>query len=75
MNRGLDHPRMVINMDEAKLRTIAQLQELLDATLKISFTGTPGNNNSQRCEHISRVLKRFGYAFLCWMVLVPEVPT
>ena len=52
---------MVINMDEAKLRTIAQLQEFLDATLEISFTGTPGNNDSQRYEHISRVLKRFEY--------------
>ncbi|WP_413859701.1 hypothetical protein [Candidatus Aalborgicola defluviihabitans] len=48
-------------MDEAKLRTIAQLQEFLDATLEISFTGTPGNNDSQRYEHISRVLKRFEY--------------
>ena len=49
-------------MDEAKLRTIAQLQEFLDATLEISFTGTPGNNDSQRYEHISRVLKRFEYS-------------
>ena len=48
-------------MDEAKLRTIAQLQEFLDATQEISFTGTPGNSDSQRYEHISRVLKRFEY--------------
>ena len=52
---------MVINMDEAKLRTIAQLQEFLDATQEISFTGPPGSGNSQRYEHISRVLKRFAY--------------
>src|ERR1035437_1106761 len=52
---------MVINMDEAKLRTVAQLQEFLDATQEISFTGTPGNSDSQRYEHISRVLKRFEY--------------
>jgi hypothetical protein len=52
---------MVINMDEAKLRSIAQLQEFLDATQEISFTGTPGNSDSQRYEHISRVLKRFEY--------------
>ena len=44
---------MVINMDEAKLRTIAQLQEFLDATQEISFTGTPGNSDSQRYEHTS----------------------
>lgn len=48
-------------MDEAKLRTIAQLLEFLDATQEISFTGTPGNSDSQRYEHISRVLKRFEY--------------
>jgi len=52
---------MVINMDEAKLRSIAQLQEFLNATQEISFTGTPGNSDSQRYEHISRVLKRFEY--------------
>ena len=48
-------------MDEAKLRTIAQLQEFLDATQDIKFTGTPGNNDTQRYEHISRVLQRFDH--------------
>lgn len=48
-------------MDEVKLRTIAQLQEFLDATQEISFTGAPDNNDHQRYEHISRVLKRFAY--------------
>ena len=48
-------------MDEAKLRSIAQLQEFLDATQEISFTGAPGDSEHQRYEHISRVLKRFGY--------------
>ena len=52
---------MVINMDEAKLRTIAQLQEFLDATQEVSFTGTLGDSDSQRYGHISRVLKRFDY--------------
>jgi len=52
---------MVINMDEAKLRTIAQLQEFLDATQEISFTVAPGDGDDQRYEHISRVLKRFCY--------------
>ena len=52
---------MVINMDEAKLRTIAQLQEFLNATQEISFTGAPGDGDHQRYEHISRVLKRFSY--------------
>jgi hypothetical protein len=52
---------MVINMDEAKLRSIAQLQAFLNATQEISFTGAPGGADQQRYEHINRVLKRFDY--------------
>ena len=52
---------MVINMDETKLRTIAQLQEFLDATPDVSFSGTGGDGDIQRYEHISRVLRRFDY--------------
>ena len=52
---------MVINMDEAKLRTVAQLQEFLNATQEIRFTGAPGESDQQRYEHISRVLKRLAY--------------
>jgi hypothetical protein len=36
---------MVINMDEAKLRTVAQLQEFLNATQEINFTGAPGDGD------------------------------
>jgi len=42
-------------MDEAKLRTIAQLQEFLNATQEISFTGAPGDSDQQRYEHIRRL--------------------
>jgi len=52
---------MVINMDETKLRTIAQLQEFLDATPEVKFTLTAGAGDAQRYEHISRVLKRLDY--------------
>jgi transposase InsO family protein len=52
---------MVINMDESRLRTIVQLQEFLDATPEVSFTGAAGEDDTQRYEHISRVLKRFDY--------------
>lgn len=48
-------------MDETKLRSIAQLQEFLAATPEVIFTGTLGNDDAQRYEHISRVLKRFDY--------------
>ena len=51
-------------MDEAKLRTVAQLQEFLNATQEINFTGAPGDGDHQRYEHISRVLKRFAYSAL-----------
>jgi hypothetical protein len=52
---------MVINMDETKLRTIAQLQGFLDATPEVKFTLAAGAGDAQRYEHISRVLKRFEY--------------
>jgi|GEM_PF-3133077 len=35
-------------MDEAKLRTVAQLQEFLDATQEVTFTGAPGEGDQQR---------------------------
>ena len=46
-------------MDEAKLRTIAQLQEFLNATQELIFFGTLARSDAQPYEHISRVLKRF----------------
>lgn len=55
---------MVINMDEAKLRTVAQLQEFLNATQEIKFTGAPGQDDQHRYAHISRVLKRLAYSGL-----------
>ena len=50
-------------MDETKLRTIAQLQEFLGATLEVRFTGTGGDGDGDihRYDHISRVLRRFDY--------------
>ena len=52
-------------MDETKLRTIAQLQEFLDATPEVIFTlaagAGAGAGDAERYEHISRVLKRFEY--------------
>ncbi len=48
-------------MDETKLRSIAQLQEFLDAPPEISFTGVTAGDDTQRYEHISRVLERFDY--------------
>jgi len=52
---------MVINMDETKLCSIAQLQEFLAATPEVSFTGISADDDTQRYEHISHVLRRFDY--------------
>ena len=46
---------MVLNMDETKLCSIAQLSEFLAGTLEVDFTGIDGSD-AQRYAHISRVL-------------------
>ena len=48
-------------MNETKLRTIAQLQDFLNATPEVSFSGIGVKDDSARYAHISRVLKRFDY--------------
>ncbi len=48
-------------MNESQLRTIAQLQDFLDATPDVSFTAAADDGDAQRYEHISRVLRRFDY--------------
>lgn len=51
---------MVINMNETRLATIAQLQEFLAGSHEIEFTAHD-SNDCERYAHISRVLKRFDY--------------
>ncbi len=48
-------------MNESQLRTIAQLQDFLNATPDVSFTAAAGDGDTQRYAHISRVLRRFDY--------------
>lgn len=45
---GLIIARMLTNMDETKLRTLAQLQEFLDATPEVSIEGATGDGDAQR---------------------------
>jgi hypothetical protein len=45
LNWCLDHLKMVINMEEAKLGAVAQVQEYLDATQEVTFTGAPGQSD------------------------------
>ena len=49
---------MVIHMEEAKLRTLAQIKAFLDGTTEVSFRVPKEERNS----FIERVLKQFGYA-------------
>ena len=50
---------MVINMDESRPRTIEQIEQFLGASALVAFS--PPAGDSERYEHISRVLKRFDY--------------
>jgi polysaccharide deacetylase 2 family uncharacterized protein YibQ len=49
-----DYLRMLINIDEAKLRTVAQLQAFLDATQAITLTVAPAEGGQQRCAQQAR---------------------
>ena len=61
MGNWVDHRKMVINMNESKLTTIAQIEQFLAATPEIEFTGVSDAGDVERYAHISRVLKRFDY--------------
>ena len=50
---------MVIDMNESRLNTVAQLAAFLDGTLEVEFC--PLKEDSQRYTFISALLKRFGY--------------
>ncbi|GHU39247.1 hypothetical protein AGMMS50256_39040 [Betaproteobacteria bacterium] len=52
--------RMVINMNEERLKTIEQIEQFLRASAPIEFSAS--GEDSERYEPISRVLKRFDYA-------------
>jgi hypothetical protein len=55
---------MVINMNESRLRTIVQLEDFLKSTTQVEFSASNegGADETQRYEHISRVLARFDYS-------------
>ncbi len=52
-------PHMVIDMNETRLNTVAQLRAFLDGTLEIQFQ--PVRDDAQRYGFIAAVLKRFAY--------------
>jgi len=49
---------MVINMEEAKLKTLVQIKAFLEGTTEVAFRVPKGDRN----QFIERVFKRFGYA-------------
>ena len=51
--------RMMINMNETRLCTIEQVEQFLTGCTQIELTKL--GDDSERYEHISRVLKRFDY--------------
>lgn len=51
--------RMVIHMNEARLTTIEQIEQFLNASTAIEFSAA--GDDGERYAHISRVLKRFDY--------------
>ena len=53
---------MVIDMNESRLHTVAQLRAFLDGTLEVQFCAP--SNDVQRYGFIAAVLGRFGYARL-----------
>ena len=50
---------MVIDMNESRLNTVAQLRAFLQGTLEVEFC--PLSDDTQRYAFISRLVKRFGY--------------
>jgi transposase InsO family protein len=55
---------MVINMNESRLRTIAQLEDFLKGASAVEFSASQSSEDAQLYEHVSRVLWRFDYAHL-----------
>jgi transposase InsO family protein len=53
---------MVIDMNESRLNTMAQLRAFLEGTLEVQFS--PPQGDTQRYRFIEAVLKRLGYARL-----------
>ena len=55
----VDHCRIVSDMNETQLETVAQLRAFFNGTRAVEFQ--PIGENSLRYEHIASVLRRFGY--------------
>lgn len=54
-----DHLRMVIDLNESTVRSLAQIRAILDGTQTLDFT--PAASSEERAYWVGRVLRRFRY--------------
>ena len=57
--RSADHPTMVIDRNEAQVRTVAQVRQVLGGTQALEFDAAAGDEG--RYRWIGEVLQRLGY--------------
>nr|WP_159373709.1 hypothetical protein [Cupriavidus taiwanensis] len=50
---------MIINLDESRIRTLAQVRAVLDGTQVLDFT--PATDAQARCDWMAAVLRRLYY--------------
>ena len=62
LREGVDHPSMVIDMNESKVRTVQQVREFLQGTRDVEFL--PHGDDEARYAHVAEVVRRLGYARL-----------
>jgi hypothetical protein len=58
----VDHPGMILHMNDAKLTTLDQIRDFLSGTADVAFA--PATNDAERYAGLTQVLRRFGYARL-----------
>ena len=59
MGVWVDHLRMIIQMNDSKLRTIEKIELFLSGNIEVAFSMQ--GDDPARYAHISRVLKRLDY--------------
>ena len=62
LREGVDHPSMVIDMNESKVRTVQQVREFLQGTRDVEFL--PHGDDEARYGHVVDVVRRLSYAKL-----------
>ncbi len=55
----VDDPRMIIDLNETKIRSLEQVRAILDGIKALDFL--PAGDSRGRCESVESVLNRFRY--------------